>query len=227
MSVEANFFAVKVNTLPFTYGKEKEVGCYSTSKVATKAASYIRNCFSSKVDGGIDCSITLYREKLLRTDAGLRLEATPNGELTIIGESWDVQELQRLTHRVQRELNIIPALRNIIDQPKRIYEGVYYCVVLTFAPFDRSHELYVGYYKTKKLAESVALFIANMHINQKVGSGFDTQIRSYQERCVEYDSGKSYIKVDNVDQEIKASFESEEHLRLIEKVDEAIKQFPY
>jgi hypothetical protein len=230
MSVE-NYFAVTVNTSPFTFGKEKEIGCYSTESLANRVADFVRDAFHGQVNGGIDYNIISYKGQFMRTNAGLRLADTPNGKLTMIEESWNSQMVENLLNfvpfvikRKEMENRLVTIPKGIVDQPKRICEDAYYGVVLTFEPFDESHKLYAGYYKTKEVANSVALFIVNLHGCNKVGSGFDMDIVSAG-RYVEYDSGKSFVKVDGVDHEIKSSCESEEYLRLIKTVDESINKW--
>lgn len=231
MGVE-NYYAVSVNTSPFTFGKEKEIGCYSTESLAKSVADFVSDVFSSKVNGGIDFSIKWHQGKLLRTNAGLRLEETPNGRLTMIGESWNSEMVQNLLtyvpfviSRKEMEGRLVSAPKGVVDQPKRLCEDGYHAVVLTFEPFDDSCKLYAGYYKTKEVANKAAMFIINLHSCYKVGSGFDTAIISHQGRYVEYDSGKSYAKIDGMDHEIKPSCDDKEYLRLIKTVNESINKW--
>lgn len=232
MGIESNYFAITVNMSPFTFGKEKEIGCYSSEILANRVADFVRDVFCNRVNGGIDFNIISYKGQLMCTNAGLRLADTPNGCLTMIEESWNSKMVLSLLkfvpsviNRKEMENRLVTIPKGIVDQPMRICKDGYHAVVLTFEPFDDSHKLYAGYYKTEEVANSVAMFIVNLHGCNKVGSGFDMDIISTSARYVEYESGKSYVKVDGVDREIKSSCESEEYLRLIKTVDEAINKW--
>lgn len=231
MGIE-NYYAVCVNRSPFIIGKEKEIGCYSSEYLAKSVSDFVRDVFSSKVEGGIACSVVSHKGKLLRTPAGLRLEETPNGRLAMIDESWNSKMVESLLtyvpfviDRKAMEQRTILELKGRIDQPLRICEEGYHAVVLKFEPFDDSHKLFAGYYKTKKVAKAAAMFIINLHSCHKVGFGFHSDIISLEGKYVEYESGKSYIKVDGADREVKDACDVDEYLRLIKAVDQSINKW--
>ncbi|MEM1283620.1 MAG: hypothetical protein AAGG81_08710 [Chlamydiota bacterium] len=90
---------------------------------------------------------------------------------------------------------------------------------MDFHPFDGSHRLVVGYYQSERVARLVQEHIQRTHYFEKVGSGFDMKIEIYDERFVEYDSGRCYIKIGKEDHEIRPSCD---YLRISNDVIEAI-----
>ncbi len=228
MSLEGNYYTVTVHTSPFEYGKEREIVSYSRRDLADVTVGFVRKLFQHRVNGGIDIRVRDCQGEFVETPSGLRLKDMPKGKITMINESWDVEEAKSLLKHVPFALNldsVKPCSILKIDEPKRIVEAEYHALVLTFEPFDDSHKLYVGYYQTSKLAHSVAHFIIQIHQSKKVGCGFDTVINPYLGKYVEYESGKNYINISGMHHEVQSSCDDKEYLRVIKIVNEAIKNW--
>lgn len=224
MNIKTDFYAVTVKVGP-DFGKEHEIGCYITNDLADEVAKLVRFAFHGQANGGMDIDVKWYQERVIRTNAGLRLEDAPNGKLTMIDVLFNCEVVEAVLNyvpllihpnEIERRSAIMPKGR--IEQPKSICEGPFLCVVLTFEPFDDSHKLYVGYYKSAKVANEVRQFFNQL----KEGAGFNTWIQPYSDKYVEYDSGKSYVKIDGIDHELKSTCDDKEYLRLIKIVKESI-----
>lgn len=229
MTTTSEYYSISINSFPFKSEKAREVGCYSTRKTAECVAKFIGQTFEQRVSGGIDIAIEGHQGDMIQTPIGLRLKETPNGAITLIHEDLSEKEKNRL-------LEFLPLLLKskiikseistpTIDKPKYMCEGEYYCIVLNFEPFDRSHMLFAGYYQTKKTAEVFCKYIINMHCKKKIGCGFDMKIERHKGKFIEYESGRQCIKVGKIGHEILSSCDSKEFVRISKVVDESIKRW--
>ncbi|MEM1283621.1 MAG: hypothetical protein AAGG81_08715 [Chlamydiota bacterium] len=98
--VNSEYYAVSMNIFPFKYGEEQEIGCYLTEYAAKSIERIVRSIFQNNVSGGIDLFIRKYEGRIRKTSAGLRLDETPNGCITMIYDKVSHAEVKRILHFV-------------------------------------------------------------------------------------------------------------------------------